>query len=171
MHVMYMRIINIMVFLLALPGTGPRVAGGSSGLDLNAMMRQMGSGGGAMGMPSLEDMQAQLSQNPDMMNQMMNSPMMQNLLNNPDVIREMMTSNPQMQAMLDSNPHIRHILNDPAVSLALLCVSLSFHSSDEYSCSSDLILCSAYATNDGDDEKSEYDAGGYASPRLGNESS
>ena len=107
--------------LSALPNSGSRVTGGIPGTDLNAMMRQFG-GAGAAGMPRLEDMQAQLTQNPEMMNQLMSSPMMQNLMSNPDIIREMMTSNPQMQAMLDSNPHIRHILNDPAVSSTIYAI-------------------------------------------------
>lgn len=76
------------------------------------------------GMPDMSAMQQQLMQNPDLLAQIMDSPMMQNVLNNPDTMRNMMAQNPQMQAMLDANPQIRHIMNDPAVSLTTVRITL-----------------------------------------------
>ncbi|KAG8083942.1 hypothetical protein GUJ93_ZPchr0010g7924 [Zizania palustris] len=67
------------------------------------------------GFPELDQMQQQLSQNPNLMREIMNMPMMQNLMNNPDLIRNMIMNNPQMREIIDRNPDLAHVLNDPSV--------------------------------------------------------
>ncbi|KAG8092416.1 hypothetical protein GUJ93_ZPchr0012g20065 [Zizania palustris] len=67
------------------------------------------------GFPELDQMQQQLTQNPDLMREIMNMPMMQNLMNNPDLIRNMIMNNPQMREIIDRNPDLAHVLNDPSV--------------------------------------------------------
>lgn len=71
--------------------------------------------GGNGGLPELEQMQQQLTQNPNMMREIMDLPLVQNLLNNPDVMRNMMMNNPQMRDIIDRNPELAHMLNDPAI--------------------------------------------------------
>lgn len=82
------------------PGLGLNGLGGSSGLF------------GAE-LPQFEQMQQQLTQNPNLMSDMMSSPLFQNLMNNPEIIRNMITSNPQMREIIDRNPELAHVLNDP----------------------------------------------------------
>lgn len=67
------------------------------------------------GLPDFEQVQQQLTQNPNMMRDMMNMPAIQNILNNPEVMRGMIMSNPQMREIIDRNPELAHILNDPAI--------------------------------------------------------
>ncbi|KAL5713831.1 hypothetical protein ACHQM5_015873 [Ranunculus cassubicifolius] len=84
------------------------------GLGANPLGGNGGSGGlfGA-GIPEFEQMQQQLTQNPNMMREIMNMPAIQNLVNNPDIMRNMIMSNPQMRDIIDRNPELAHILNDP----------------------------------------------------------
>lgn len=84
------------------------------GLGINGLGGNGGSGGlfGA-GIPEFEQMQQQLTQNPNMMREIMNMPAIQNLVNNPDIMRNMIMSNPQMREIIDRNPELAHILNDP----------------------------------------------------------
>ncbi|XP_059623331.1 ubiquitin domain-containing protein DSK2b-like isoform X2 [Cornus florida] len=83
------------------------------GLGLNGLG---GSGGGLFGagLPDFEQMQQQLTQNPNMMRDIMNMPLVQNLMNNPDIMRNMIMNNPQMREIIDRNPELAHILNDPS---------------------------------------------------------
>ncbi|KAK4348010.1 hypothetical protein RND71_034349 [Anisodus tanguticus] len=76
----------------------------------------LGSGGGPFGagLPDFEQVQQQLTQNPDMMRDMMNMPVVQNLMNNPEIIRNLIMNNPQMRETMDRNPELAHVLNDPA---------------------------------------------------------
>lgn len=74
-----------------------------------------GLGGSGSGLPEFEQVQQQLTQNPNMMRDMMNMPAIQNILNNPEVMRGMIMSNPQMREIIDRNPELAHILNDPAI--------------------------------------------------------
>ncbi|KAJ8544757.1 hypothetical protein K7X08_017340 [Anisodus acutangulus] len=76
----------------------------------------LGSGGGPFGagLPDFEQVQQQLTQNPDMMRDMMNMPLVQNLMNNPEIIRNLIMNNPQMRETMDRNPELAHVLNDPA---------------------------------------------------------
>ncbi|KAK1437834.1 hypothetical protein QVD17_03634 [Tagetes erecta] len=80
------------------------------GLGLGGATNPFGSG-----FPEFEQVQQQLSQNPNMMREMMNMPSVQNILNNPEIMRSMIMSNPQMREIIDRNPELAHILNDPAI--------------------------------------------------------
>ncbi|XAR58043.1 hypothetical protein NMG60_11026384 [Bertholletia excelsa] len=82
------------------------------GLDVNGLG---GSGGlfGA-GLPEFEQVQQQLTQNPNLMRELMNMPLVQNLMNNPDIMRNLIVNNPQMREIIDRNPELAHILNDPS---------------------------------------------------------
>ncbi|KAF5798513.1 putative Ubiquitin-like domain, Heat shock chaperonin-binding, UBA-like superfamily, ubiquilin [Helianthus annuus] len=95
--------------------TGGNGLGGSlfPGLGLSGL----GGNGGLFGagLPGLEQMQQQLTQNPNMMREIMDLPLVQNLLNNPETMRNMMMSNPQMREIIDRNPELGHVLNDPAI--------------------------------------------------------
>lgn len=62
-----------------------------------------------------EQVQQQLTQNPNMMRDIMNMPAIQNLMNNPEVMRSLIMSNPQMREIIDRNPELGHILNDPSI--------------------------------------------------------
>ncbi|KAK9071478.1 hypothetical protein SSX86_010047 [Deinandra increscens subsp. villosa] len=84
------------------PGLGLSGLGGNGGLF-------------GAGLPELEQMQQQLTQNPNMMREIMDLPFVQNLLNNPDTMRNMMMNNPQMREIIDRNPELGHMLNDPAI--------------------------------------------------------
>ncbi|CAI9110504.1 OLC1v1010553C5 [Oldenlandia corymbosa var. corymbosa] len=85
------------------------------GLGLNGLGNAGGGGGlfGA-GLPEFEQVQQQLTQNPNMMRDILNMPLVQNLMNNPDIIRNMIMNNPQMREIMDRNPELAHVLNDPA---------------------------------------------------------
>ncbi|CAM0956329.1 unnamed protein product [Alopecurus aequalis] len=100
-----------------IPTSGP--AGGLEGLfpGLGATGAASGRPAGLFGagLPELDQMQQQLSQNPNLMREIMNMPMMQNLMNNPDLIRNMIMNNPQMRDIIDRNPDLAHVLNDPSV--------------------------------------------------------
>ncbi|PON66245.1 Ubiquilin [Parasponia andersonii] len=87
------------------------------GLGLNAL--GVGGGGPASlfgaGLPEFEQVQQQLTQNPNMMREIMNMPAIQSLMNNPDLMRSLIMSNPQMRDIIDRNPELAHILNDPGI--------------------------------------------------------
>ncbi|KAM6558555.1 hypothetical protein CsatA_027794 [Cannabis sativa] len=89
------------------------------GLGLNALGGGGGGGGGAglfgAGLPEFEQVQQQLTQNPNMMREIMNMPAIQSLMNNPDLMRSLIMSNPQMREIIDRNPELAHILNDPSI--------------------------------------------------------
>lgn len=72
-------------------------------------------GGVGAGLPEFEQVQQQLTQNPNMMREIMNMPAIQNLMNNPDLMRTLIMSNPQMRDIIDRNPELAHILNDPGI--------------------------------------------------------
>ncbi|PHU19299.1 Ubiquitin domain-containing protein DSK2a [Capsicum chinense] len=77
----------------------------------------LGSGGGGLfgaGLLDFEQVQQQLTQNPDLMRDMMNMPLFQNFMNNPETIRNLILNNPQMREIMDRNPELAHVLNDPA---------------------------------------------------------
>ncbi|KAI3451347.1 hypothetical protein Pfo_008012 [Paulownia fortunei] len=81
------------------------------GFGLNGL----GSGSGLLGvaLPEMEQMQRQLTQNPNMISDILNMPLVQNLMNNPETIRNLIMNNPQMREIMDRNPELAHILNDP----------------------------------------------------------
>ncbi|XP_010242888.1 PREDICTED: ubiquitin domain-containing protein DSK2a-like isoform X1 [Nelumbo nucifera] len=82
---------------------------GVNGLGGNGMPGLFGTG-----LPEFEQVQQQLTQNPNMMREIMNMPVIQNLMNNPDLMRNLIMSNPQMREIIDRNPDLAHILNDPS---------------------------------------------------------
>ncbi|KAB2602563.1 ubiquitin domain-containing protein DSK2a-like [Pyrus ussuriensis x Pyrus communis] len=115
----------------ASPTTAPGVTRGvgSEGLqspDLGASLlfgqglNPLGGGGGGQGLfgaglPEFEQVQQQLTQNPNMMRDIMNMPAIQSLMNNPDLMRGLIMNNPQMRDIIDRNPELAHILNDPGI--------------------------------------------------------
>ncbi|XP_020554678.1 ubiquitin domain-containing protein DSK2a isoform X1 [Sesamum indicum] len=82
------------------------------GLGLNGLGNSNGLFGIAL--PEMEQMQQQLTQNPNMIRELLNMPLVQNLMNDPETIRNFIVNNPQMREVMDRNPELAHILNDPA---------------------------------------------------------
>ncbi|KAG1362694.1 ubiquitin domain-containing protein DSK2b [Cocos nucifera] len=97
-------------------GLGGAGFGGSlfPGLGASGLAGLGGSGLSGIGFPELDQVQRQLTQNPNMMREIMNMPAIQNLMNNPDLMRNIIMSNPQMREIIDRNPDLAHILNDPS---------------------------------------------------------
>ena len=66
----------------------------------------------------MEQMQANIMNNPDMMQQLMQNPMVQQLqerlLGDPEMMRSLFENNPQVQQMMQSNPEVAALLRDPA---------------------------------------------------------
>ncbi|CAL2279887.1 unnamed protein product [Prunus armeniaca] len=107
-------------------GVGSTERDGLQSPDLGASLlfgqglNPLGGGGGApglfgAGLPDFEQVQQQLTQNPDMMRDIMNMPAIQSLMNNPDLMRGLIMNNPQMRDIIDRNPELAHILNDPGI--------------------------------------------------------
>lgn len=98
-------------------GTGVAGAGASlfPGLGLGALGGNGASGLFGAGLPEFEQVQQQLTQNPNMMRDIMNMPAIQSLMNNPEVMRSLIMSNPQMREIIDRNPELAHVLNDPSI--------------------------------------------------------
>ncbi|KAL6965173.1 hypothetical protein U1Q18_036226 [Sarracenia purpurea var. burkii] len=98
---------------------GPGGAGlGASlfpGVGYNALGGSGASGLFEDGFPEFEQVQQQLSQNPNIMREMMNMPAIQSLMNNPDLMHNLIMSNPQMREIIDRNPELAHVLNDPGI--------------------------------------------------------
>nr|DAD41809.1 TPA_asm: hypothetical protein HUJ06_016132 [Nelumbo nucifera] len=84
------------------------------GFGINGLGGSGASGLFGAGLPEFEQVQQQLTQNPNMMREIMNMPVIQNLMNNPDLMRNLIMSNPQMRDIIDRNPDLAHILNDPS---------------------------------------------------------
>ncbi|XP_058090636.1 ubiquitin domain-containing protein DSK2b-like isoform X2 [Magnolia sinica] len=97
-------------------GFGGAGLGGSlfPGLGFNGLGSNGASGLFGSGLPEFEQVQQQLTQNPNIMREIMNMPVIQNLMNNPDLMRNLIMSNPQMREIIDRNPDLAHILNDPS---------------------------------------------------------
>ncbi|XP_076927774.1 ubiquitin domain-containing protein DSK2a-like isoform X3 [Bidens hawaiensis] len=93
----------------------PNVAGAGAGAGAGAPSASLFPGLGLGGLSEFDQVQQQLTQNPNMMRDMMNMPAIQNILNDPEVMRSMIMSNPQMRDIIDRNPELAHILNDPAI--------------------------------------------------------
>ncbi|PPS16409.1 hypothetical protein GOBAR_AA04230 [Gossypium barbadense] len=110
---------------VATPNTTPGVMLGvgsndSAGLGASLFtgLNPLGSNGGfglfESGLPEFEQVQQQLTQNPQVMREIMNTPAIQSLMNNPELLRTLIMSNPQMREIIDRNPELGHILNDPS---------------------------------------------------------
>ncbi|KAL3630014.1 hypothetical protein CASFOL_022998 [Castilleja foliolosa] len=100
------------------PGsTGVAGAGASlfPGLGLGALGGTGTPGLFGTGLPEFEQVQQQLTQNPNMMTDIMNTPAIQSLMNNPEFMRSLIMSNPQMREIIDRNPELAHVLNDPSI--------------------------------------------------------
>lgn len=99
---------------------GGGLGGGRFGASLFPGLGPAGLGGNApsglfgAGFPEFDQVQQQLTQNPNMMREIMNLPAIQNLMNNPDLMRNLIMANPQMREIIDRNPDLAHILNDPS---------------------------------------------------------
>ncbi|XP_022739901.1 ubiquitin domain-containing protein DSK2b-like isoform X2 [Durio zibethinus] len=92
---------------------------GAGGAGLGAsLFPGLGLGGSAglfgAGLSDFEQVQQQLTRDPNIMREIMNIPAVQNLMNNPEVMRNLIMNNPQMQDIIDRNPELAHILNDPS---------------------------------------------------------
>ncbi|KAG6577808.1 Ubiquitin domain-containing protein DSK2a, partial [Cucurbita argyrosperma subsp. argyrosperma] len=76
----------------------------------------LGATGGLFGagLPDFEQVQQQLTRDPNIMREIMNMPAIQNIMNNPDIMRNLIMNNPQMREIMDRNPELAHILNDPS---------------------------------------------------------
>ncbi|KAG2703023.1 hypothetical protein I3843_06G110800 [Carya illinoinensis] len=85
------------------------------GLGFNALGSGEASSLFGAGLPEFEQVQQQLTQNPNMMREIMNMPAMQSLMNNPDLMRSLIMNNPQMRDIIDRNPELAHVLNDPGI--------------------------------------------------------
>ncbi|GFQ01854.1 ubiquitin domain-containing protein dsk2b [Phtheirospermum japonicum] len=98
-------------------GTGVASAGASlfPGLGLGALGGTGAPGLFGAGLPEFEQVQQQLTQNPNMMRDIMNTPAIQSLMNNPEFMRSLIMSNPQMREIIDRNPELAHVLNDPSI--------------------------------------------------------
>ncbi|XVE93998.1 hypothetical protein REPUB_Repub01dG0242500 [Reevesia pubescens] len=110
------------------PNTTPGVTrgvgsheGAGLGASLFSGLNPLGGGGDGgfglfgAGLPEFEQVQQQLTQNPNMMREIMNTPAIQSLMNNPELMRSLIMSNPQMREIIDRNPELGHILNDPSI--------------------------------------------------------
>ncbi|KAJ4784738.1 Ubiquilin-1 [Rhynchospora pubera] len=100
------------------PNSGSSPAPGGAGFTFSGLgLNGLGSNNAGMfgGLPDLDMMQQQLSQNPGIMRDIMNTPAIQSLMNNPDLMRNIIMNNPQMREIIDRNPDLAHILNDPSV--------------------------------------------------------
>ncbi|KAI4367349.1 hypothetical protein MLD38_023097 [Melastoma candidum] len=104
-----------------LPSTSPgitRGVGSNDGVPAGlggSLFPGLGLNSFGAGLPELEQVQQQLTQNPNIMREVMNMPAIQNLMNNPELMRSLMMSNPQMREIIDRNPELAHILNDPSI--------------------------------------------------------
>ncbi|XP_020585558.1 ubiquitin domain-containing protein DSK2b-like isoform X2 [Phalaenopsis equestris] len=84
------------------------------GLGANGLFGTGASGFAGSWFPEFDQVQQQLTQNPNVMRDILNMPAIQNLMNNPDLVRNLIMNNPQMREILDRNPDLAHVLNDPS---------------------------------------------------------
>lgn len=92
---------------------GGLVASLFTGLDGNRLGGTGASGLFGAGLPGFEQVEQQISRNPNMINELMNMPAMQNLVSDSGIMHSIMMNNPQMREVLDRNPELAHVLNDP----------------------------------------------------------
>lgn len=60
-----------------------------------------------------QQVQSQLTSNPQMLSQIMGNPLVQNMMSNPDLMRQIFAGNPQMQQLMDQNPDVSRVFNNP----------------------------------------------------------
>ncbi|GLT26895.1 hypothetical protein SLA2020_019350 [Shorea laevis] len=96
--------------------TTPNSTGGTSPVAPSTTQSGLGGNSGSFGagLPEFEQMQQQLTRNPNIMREIMNMPAVQNLMNNPEIMRNLILNSPQMREIIDRNPELAHILNDPS---------------------------------------------------------
>nr|CCI55438.1 PH01B031C15.21 [Phyllostachys edulis] len=101
----------------ATPASAPAAGFGGllQGLGATGTANSGGLGLFGSGLPELDQIQQQLTENPNLMREIMNMPLMQNMMNSPDLIREIIMNNPQMREVIDRNPDLAHVLNDPSI--------------------------------------------------------
>ncbi|KAH7669395.1 ubiquilin protein [Dioscorea alata] len=85
-----------------------------SGTLLTELFGNGGSSSFGSGFSGFDQVEQQLTENPNMMREIMNMPVLQNLMNNPDIVRNLIMNNPQMREIIDQNPDLAHVLNDPS---------------------------------------------------------
>ncbi|TYH29262.1 hypothetical protein ES288_A02G210400v1 [Gossypium darwinii] len=91
---------------------------GAGGAGLGAsLFPGLGDSAGLFGagLPNFEQLQQQLTRNPNIMREISNIPAVQNLMNNPEILYNLIMNNPQTREIIDRNPELAHILNDPSV--------------------------------------------------------
>ncbi|XP_050227512.1 ubiquitin domain-containing protein DSK2a-like isoform X2 [Mercurialis annua] len=95
---------------------GGALGGSDFGMFPGMRLNGLGGSGGLFGagLPEFEQVQQQLTRNPNMMREIMNTPVVQSLMNNPEIMRNLIMNNPQMREIIDRNPELAHILNDPS---------------------------------------------------------
>ncbi|KQK23813.1 ubiquitin domain-containing protein DSK2a [Brachypodium distachyon] len=104
-------------------GTSTTTPSNTPAAGLGGLLQGLGATGTAgtglgfpgTGLAGLEQMQQQLTENPNLMREILNMPAMQSIMNNPDIMRDMIMSNPQMRELIDRNPDLAHVLNDPSI--------------------------------------------------------
>lgn len=100
------------------PTSGRPLEGSGFGSSLFPELDLSGLGGDNLlfgaALPGREQMEQQLTQNPNMIREILNMPLFQNLMNNPETVRNLIMNNPQMREVMDRNPELAHVLNDPA---------------------------------------------------------
>lgn len=67
------------------------------------------------GLPDFDQVEQQLTQNPNMIGELMNVPAIQNIMSNPEWMRGLIMNNPQMRDIIEQNPELGHMLNDPGI--------------------------------------------------------
>lgn len=67
------------------------------------------------GLPDFDQVEQQLTMNPNMMRAFIDGPAIQNLMSNPEWMRSLIMNNPQMRQIIEQNPELGHVLNDPGI--------------------------------------------------------
>ncbi|MBA0677569.1 hypothetical protein Goari_018968, partial [Gossypium aridum] len=91
---------------------------GAGGAGLGAsLFPGLGDSAGLFGagLPNFEQLQQQLTRNPNIMREISNMPAVQNLMNNSEILYNLIMNNPETREIIDRNPELAHILNDPSV--------------------------------------------------------
>ncbi|KAL2548734.1 Ubiquitin domain-containing protein DSK2b [Forsythia ovata] len=76
------------------------------GLGLGALGGTGASGLFGAGLPEFENMQQQLTQDPNMMREIMNAQAIQSIMNNPEIMHNLIMNNSQIRDIIDRNPEL-----------------------------------------------------------------